>query len=154
MTVAVMIEWEASNVSYSEILTNDLLDGSLCASIVNPDVNNTQRSVQIQVVSENFTAQGNANVLLLSVHYSNYYYLLSIAATEDFIPISEILTFKLVTSNTQCVNISILNDLIIESDEEFFLQTIDTNLTETTPQTVAITIIDDDGEFIARASMY
>lgn len=77
-----------------------------------------------------------------------------IAANEDYIPISEILTFALVTNNTQCVTISILNDFVIEDDEVFFLQSIDiTNLTETTPQTVMITIVDDDGKIVTVASM-
>lgn len=61
---AVMIEWEASNVSFLETLEgNRTLDGILfgelfCASIVNPGINNAQQSVQIQVVSEDFTAEG------------------------------------------------------------------------------------------------
>ena len=54
-----MIEWEASNVSLSENLESILLGGSLCASVVNPAINNTNQSVQIQVVSEDFTAQGS-----------------------------------------------------------------------------------------------
>ena len=63
----------------------------------------------------------------------------------------EILTFALVTNNTQCVTIPILNDPVIEDDEVFFLQSIDiTNLTETTPQTVMITIVDDDGKFYIK----
>ena len=45
------------------------------------------------------------------------------------------------------MTISILNDLVIEDEEEFLLQSIDiTNLTETTPQIVTIMIIDDDGK--------
>ena len=44
------------------------------------------------------------------------------------------------------MTISILNDLVIEDEEEFLLQSIDiTNLTETTPQIVTIMIVDDDG---------
>ena len=45
------------------------------------------------------------------------------------------------------MTISILNDIVIEDEEEFFLQSVDiTNLTETTPQTVMIMIVDDDGK--------
>ena len=51
-----MIEWEPSNVSVSENPEGSLLH--VCASVVNAGINNTQQSVQIQVVSENFTAQG------------------------------------------------------------------------------------------------
>ena len=73
--------------------------------------------------------------------------IVSIAANEDYIPISEILTFALLTNNVQCVIIPILNDPFVEDDEVFFLQSFDiTNLTETTPQTVMITIVDDDGK--------
>ena len=57
-----MIEWEANNISVSENLESILLGGSLCASIVNPNINNTGQSVQIQVVSENFTAEGSAPI--------------------------------------------------------------------------------------------
>lgn len=56
----------------------------------------------------------------------------------------------LVTNNTQCVNIPILDDTVIEDDEEFFLQSIDSNLTETNPQTVTITIVNDDGKIYSR----
>ncbi len=49
-----MIEWEASNVSLLE--NSD--GGFLCASVVNPGINNAQQSVQIQAASENFTALG------------------------------------------------------------------------------------------------
>lgn len=61
-----MIEWEASSISLLENLENS---GSLCASVVNPGINDTQQSVQIQVKSENFTAQGSASILLLNMHY-------------------------------------------------------------------------------------
>lgn len=77
--------------------------------------------------------------MLLPKHH--FYF---IAANVDYIPILENLTFALVTNNTQCVSIPILNDPFIEDDEVFFLQSIDTNLTETTPQTVTITITNDN----------
>ena len=67
-------------------------------------------------------------------------------ATEDYFPILVSLTFTLVTNNIQCVTIPIINDPIIESDEIFFLQSIDTNLTQTIPQTVMVTIVNDDGK--------
>ena len=60
-----MIEWEANNISVSESFGSILLGGSLCASVVNPDINNTNQSVQIQVVSENFTAQGGSSVVTI-----------------------------------------------------------------------------------------
>lgn len=72
-----------------------------------------------------------------------------IAVNEDYIPISEILTFALVTNDTQCVTITILNDFVIEDEEVFLLQSTDiTSLTETTPKTVMIVIVDDDGNFL------
>lgn len=49
-----MIEWETNNISLLESPEG----GLLCASVVNPGINNAQQSVQIQVVSNNFTAQG------------------------------------------------------------------------------------------------
>ncbi len=54
-----MIEWEVSNVSLSETLDGNLLGGLLCASVVNPGISNTRQFVQIQVVSEDFTAKGS-----------------------------------------------------------------------------------------------
>ena len=68
-----------------------------------------------------------------------------IAANMDYIPFSVTLTFALITDDTQCVNIMIVDDPIIENDEVFFLRAIDTNLTETSPQNVMITITNDDG---------
>lgn len=56
-----MIEWEASNISLSETLDGNLLGGLLCASVVNPGINNARQFVQIQVVSEDFTAQGTSS---------------------------------------------------------------------------------------------
>ena len=63
----------------------------------------------------------------------------------DYIPISATLTFALITNDTQCVNILIINDAVVENNETFFLQAMDTNLTETSPQSVMITITNDDG---------
>ena len=40
--------------------------------------------------------------------------------------------------------IPVLNDPFVENDEVFFLQSINTNLTEITPQSVTITITNDD----------
>ena len=54
-----MIEWEASNITLSENLESSQSPGTLCASVVNPAINNTQQAVQIQVVTQNFTAQGS-----------------------------------------------------------------------------------------------
>ena len=63
----------------------------------------------------------------------------------DYIPISVTLTFALITNDTQCVNIPIVNDPVVENDEVFFLLAIDANLTDTSPQSVMITITNDDG---------
>ena len=62
-----MIEWEASNISLLENLEGSQLGGSLCASVVNPGINNTNQSVQIQVVSEDFTAQGSPVPVFLAL---------------------------------------------------------------------------------------
>ena len=57
----VVITWEASNVTVSENVGISLPGGasSLCASIINPGINDSNQAVQIQVVTENFTAQGS-----------------------------------------------------------------------------------------------
>ena len=63
MTEAVMIEWEASNVSFTESLEGNVLSGFLCASVVNPGINNARQFVQLEVVSEDFMAQGSPTIL-------------------------------------------------------------------------------------------
>ena len=97
------------------------------------------------MVAQNFTAQGSA-IDGMDSYYSDECISFYNAANEDYIPISVTLIFALVTNNTNCVTIPILNDPIVESDEVFFLQSTDTNLTETIPQTVMITIVNDDGK--------
>lgn len=52
-----MIDWETSSLSLLETLEGNQT-GFLCASVANPGIKNVRESVQIQVVSENFTALG------------------------------------------------------------------------------------------------
>ena len=67
---AVVIEWEANALTVVESASNIFL----CASIVNPDLTNFQQTVQLQVFTQNSTAQGtsysvrNANVTDTVVH--------------------------------------------------------------------------------------
>jgi hypothetical protein len=58
----------------------------------------------------------------------------------------------LVTRKTQCVVIPILDDLFVENDEIFFLQSINANQTETIPQSVTITITNDDSNEVITVS--
>ena len=60
---AVFIEWEANNVTLSENVGRTTpragVADSLCASIINPGINDSRQEVQIQVITENFTAEGS-----------------------------------------------------------------------------------------------
>ena len=63
---------------------------------------------------------------------------------EDYIPLSRSLTFTLVSNSTSCVGISLIDDAVLESDETFILESVNTSLVTAIPQTVIITIVNDD----------
>ena len=68
-------------------------------------------------------------------------------ANEDYSPISQaFLEFALVTNYTQCINITIIDDTILEVDEEFFLESGKSDSTTSVPSVVSITIQNDDSE--------
>ena len=92
-----------------------------------------------------FSSFSYINIITILI---NIFFIIFIAANEDYIPISEILTFALVTNETQCVVIPVLNDPFVEEDEVFLLQSINANLTEITPQSVTITITNDDSNIL------
>ena len=49
-----MIEWEEDTITAVE----NSLNAGLCASVVNPDLNNFSQTVQLQVFTQNSTAHG------------------------------------------------------------------------------------------------
>ena len=65
---------------------------------------------------------------------------------EDYIPVVEELVFTVVTGNRQCINISLIDDMVLENDEMFFIQAISTGLVTPTRSSVNITILNDDGK--------
>ena len=75
-------------------------------------------------------------------------YIKSLTENEDYIPVTSTLIFALATNSTQCVALSIIDDLVLENDEEFFLQTMNNSLVTSIPPAVAITIEDNDSKLI------
>ena len=67
---------------------------------------------------------------------------------EDYIPISEILSFAVVTGDRQCINISVINDTVLEDDEVFLIQSINTSLITPIPSTVPVVVLNDDGKWL------
>ena len=79
------------------------------------------------------------------------HFLLIFVAPLDYLSISEVLTFSS-SSTTQIVNVSIVNDQLLEVDEVFtvYLSLVwdspaDLGYVQLGPTSASITIIDDDG---------
>ena len=73
----------------------------------------------------------------------------SAVAYEDFRPVYQELIFNEETSNTQTVFVTILNDVCLEEDTEYFsvVATSDMDCVEIVNGEVTIIIDDDDSEF-------
>lgn len=68
-----------------------------------------------------------------------------IAGREDYDPISVFLDFAVVTNDTQCIDISLVNDFLLENSEVFLLQSAGNNsLVTLRSSTVVINIEDND----------
>ena len=48
------------------------------------------------------------------------------------------------TGNRQCINVSVIDDTILESDDVFLIEAINTSLITLTQSTVEVTIANDD----------
>ena len=68
------------------------------------------------------------------------------AELEDYIPFTQNLTFALVSNFSSCIGISVVNDAVLENDETFFLESMNTSLVTAIPPSVTITILNDDCE--------
>ena len=69
------------------------------------------------------------------------------AATSDYITISQVLTFCN-SSTVQAVQVPIVNDSVLELSEVFTASISlaeDSNIVELMPNSVSVTILDDDG---------
>ena len=75
------------------------------------------------------------------------------AENEDYIPLNTTLTFALVTNDTRCITLSIVADFVLENDEAFFLQTMNSSLVTSIPPEVTITIQDNDSKYNHRESV-
>ena len=131
-----MIEWEADNLTVVE----SLLTTSLCASVVNPQIN-IPEIVQLPVRSVNITANG-ISALFIIENVDNS--LCSNTENEDYTPISEDLSFMVITGNRQCINISVVDDTVLENDEAFLIEAINTSLVVPIQPFVQVTILNDD----------
>ena len=49
-----------------------------------------------------------------------------------------------VTGNRQCINVSVIDDTTLESDDVFLIEAINTSLVTLTQSTVEVTIANDD----------
>ena len=49
---------------------------------------------------------------------------------------------------SSCVDVSIIDDAVLENDETFFLESVNPSLVTAVPPTVMFTIINDDCELI------
>ena len=56
----------------------------------------------------------------------------------------EELNFMVITGNRQCINISVIDDTILENDDVFLIEAISTSLVTLTQSTVEVTITNDD----------
>ena len=140
--IAVDVEWETSEL----VVAENSVPTFLCASVVNPDIFNLRASVQLQAFTQPLTAQGIATV---NRSWKHLLYTLSLyTENEDYIPVTSTLIFALATNSTQCVALSIIDDLVLENDEEFFLQTMNNSLVTSISPSVAITIEDNDSKLI------
>lgn len=56
----------------------------------------------------------------------------------------EELSFMVITGDRQCINISVIDDTILENDDVFLVEAISTSLIIPIQSTVEITIANDD----------
>ena len=68
------------------------------------------------------------------------------AEFDDYIPFTQNLTFALVSNFSSCIDISIVDDAVLENDETLFLDSVRTSLVTAIPPAVTITILNDDCE--------
>ena len=136
-----MIEWESDNVTILE----SSLTTPLCASVVNPQTD-IPTMVQLPVRSMNITANGNTSTFLACCSVSFIISLCFNIENEDYFPIMEELSFMVVTGNRQCINVSVIDDTILENDDVFLIEAIDTTLVTPIQSSVKVTIANDDSK--------
>ena len=104
----------------------------------------TERDITVTVTTMSGTASGRQETLSIEVHKK--YYLLTIS-DADFSSLTAGLTFtqSLDLNQTLCVNITILEDDILETSENFavLVSSTDSSVATGSPSTVVIT--DNDG---------
>ena len=143
----ILVEWQMDSLSVPEGVANAIV----CASVVNPNLFYTSEVAQLEIFTLSSTAHGK----LYKFSINNFRKIPSEIENEDFTPILTTLDFLLVTNNTQCVSIPILDDSILENDEVFALQGLNSTLIISIPPIVQITIEDNDSKLYAiRLSIY
>lgn len=84
----------------------------------------------------NITFNATHDLILALIHL--------FTANEDYLPLSQTLQFSVVSQDTQCLSLSLLDDTISEDDENFLVLAGDTNLIQVTNNPVQVVIQDDD----------
>lgn len=80
-------------------------------------------------------------IIILYIYYS-------FSAIPDFLPVSETLTFGPSTAVSQCRNVTVVNDIALESDELVQLALESSDSAVTIPNPIAnVVIIDLDREY-------
>ena len=78
-------------------------------------------------------------LVLYPASYSN-------AENDDYFPVVEELSFVVVTANRQCINISVIDDTILENDDVFLVEALSTSLATPIQSTVEVIIANDDSK--------
>ena len=58
----------------------------------------------------------------------------------------EELSFTVVTGNRQCINIIVVDDTVLENDDVFFIEAINTSVITPVQSSVKVTISNDDSK--------
>ena len=139
--LAVLIEWETDNLSIMENISVT----SLCASVVNPQLN-IPVFIEVEVISTSITATGiivmNKPLSVIKLRMFTYFN----TAGEDYIPITELLSFMVVTGDRQCINISLIDDNVLEDDDVFLVEARNNSFITTVQPFVEVVVLNEDSK--------
>ena len=108
-------------------------------------------TISVKLATADNSAHSNYIKTYLKLSCHNIGSMLSFTSTDlsDYVSISQVLTFSS-SSTVQIIQISIVNDLVLEQNEMFTVSLVlkesdDIDIVELMPKSVSVTIIDDDG---------
>ena len=117
---------------------------TVCVNLTTP----IERRVTVALFTVGTTAQGQRHIKLLSIKF-RYAIQFHFYSTEgnDYIPVSENLTFDPQGSLQECLDISLVNDTVYEEDEMYSVFLVNNNPNVVIrPASATVTIIDEDGQ--------